>query len=650
MKEKNITIQRAKGRPMLSWVGKKPLTTITAYPAQLVESFSPAVPSGYTQEPDIWEKWPSQFRKTGLLFHGDNKDILAYLLVNGFRGQIDLIYIDPPFDSGADYVRKVHLRGLKDTSDFEEGNYSIGEQIQYTDIWVNDTYMQFIYDRVLLLKEVLSEDGFIVLHMNTNRVHYIKLILDEVFEQSNFRNEIVVKRIRKSYTVSSGIKSVNEGCDYLLVYSKSTNSKLSPPMKYDPKDVRWHAFDAPNIRPNLTYDLFGKMPPPGRCWMKSINEANLLISKGELRPNPSSGWPEYKIESSDFIVRDSLWDDITASAFTTGYPTEKKEEMIELVIKMCSKTNSIIMDGFLGSGTTAAVAQKLGRRWIGCDINKGAIQTTTKRLQGIIEEQIQDLKKSKKPLPGMDSIEETIPAQLSFDVYRVNDYDLQIQHNEAVNLACEHIGVTRTHTDSFFDGTLGKKLVRIIPFNHPLTPLDLEEVKRELDSRKEEDRDIVLVCLGKELAADAWLEDWNKLRSKTSVPNKIEVIELRTDAKYGGFMMHEPDEAEVKMERDGDEIKVKINNYISPTIIKRLKDQSGVLAPQIDDWRCMVDSVMIDANYDGKVFNITFTDVPEKKDDLVAGEYTFTADHNNQNVAVKITDMLGEEVLVTRFV
>lgn len=304
------------------------------------------------------------------------------------------------------------------------------------------------------------------------------------------------------------------------------------------------------------------------------------------------------------------------------------------------------MDGFLGSGTTAAVAQKLGRRWIGCDINKGAIQTTTKRLQGIIEEQIQNLKKSKKSLPGIDSFEENLPAHLSFEVYRVNDYDLQIQHNEAVNLACEHLGVTRTHTDSFFDGTLGKKLVRIIPFNHPLTPLDLEEVKRELDSRKEEDRDIVLVCLGKELTADAWLEEWNKLRSKTSVPNKIEVIELRTDAKYGGFMMHEPDEAEVEVKRVGDEIKVMIKNFISPTIIKRLKDQSGVLAPQIDDWRCMVDSVMIDANYDGKVFNITFTDVPEKKDDLVAGEYTFTADHKNQNMAVKITDMLGEEVLV----
>jgi hypothetical protein len=101
----------------------------------------------------------------------------------------------------------------------------------------------------------------------------------------------------------------------------------------------------------------------------------------------------------------------------------------------------------------------------------------------------------------------------------------------------------------------------------------------------------------------------------------------------------------VDIRRNGDEIKVTIKNFISPTIIKRLKDQSGVLTPQIDDWRCMVDSVMIDANYDGKVFNISLTDVPEKKDDLVVGEYSFPVDSKKQNIAVKITDMLGEEVL-----
>lgn len=100
--------------------------------------------------------------------------------------------------------------------------------------------------------------------------------------------------------------------------------------------------------------------------------------------------------------------------------------------------------------------------------------------------------------------------------------------------------MTRTKTEAFFDGTLGKKLVKIVPFNHPVTPLDLEEVKRELNVRPEEERDIVVVGLGKEYAVDAWLERWNKLRRQGNIPNKIEVIELRSDPKYGGFFTHEP--------------------------------------------------------------------------------------------------------------
>ena len=99
---------------------------------------------------------------------------------------------------------------------------------------------------------------------------------------------------------------------------------MKPPLKHATKEERWHSFDAPNIRPNLTYDLFYKWPPPGRCWMKSPEEAKKMIEQGDLRPNPSTGWPEYRIEASEHIVRDTLWDDITGTAFTTDYPTEKK--------------------------------------------------------------------------------------------------------------------------------------------------------------------------------------------------------------------------------------------------------------------------------------------------------------------------------------
>ncbi|MDP2785200.1 MAG: hypothetical protein Q8O38_11500, partial [Sulfurimicrobium sp.] len=112
-KLKDITIAKAKGRPMLTWVGKKPLARVTAYPAQAIERFelpSPASGRGGGGEGDLWSDWPSDLPQGGLLYHGDNKDVLAHLLANGFRGKVKLIYIDPPFDSGADYVRKVQLR------------------------------------------------------------------------------------------------------------------------------------------------------------------------------------------------------------------------------------------------------------------------------------------------------------------------------------------------------------------------------------------------------------------------------------------------------------------------------------------------------------------------------------------------------------
>lgn len=172
---KQIKLTPAKGRPMLTWVGKKPLQRVTAFPAQLVEKFAPA------------PETPGE----GLIFHGDNKDVLAWLLANGYRGKVDLVYIDPPFDSGADYVRKVELRGTKNIEKISGENYSPGEQIQYTDIWTNDNYLQYMYERLLLIKELLSENSTIFLHCDQRRVHHLRFLLDEVYGAENFINEII---------------------------------------------------------------------------------------------------------------------------------------------------------------------------------------------------------------------------------------------------------------------------------------------------------------------------------------------------------------------------------------------------------------------------------------------------------------------------
>jgi hypothetical protein len=189
--------------------------------------------------------------------------------------------------------------------------------------------------------------------------------------------------------------------------------------------------------------------------------------------------------------------------------------------------------------------------------------------------------------------------------------------------------------------------VKVIPFDHPLTLLDLEELRRELDARPGEDRDVVVVCLGKEPAADAWVEDWNRLRRGRAAVNRIEVIELRTDPKYGKFFQHQPARARVKAARKDGKVIVKVEDFISPSIVERLQEQAGLLKPKIDDWRAMVDCILIDPDFDGRVFRIGVSDVPERKADLVEGRYEIPAAKVGKVVAVKLIDMLGEEVLVT---
>ena len=120
--------------------------------------------------------------------------MLAHLLANGFRGKVKLVYIDPPFDSGADYVRKVSLRGATGTAKLDGETYTLGEQVQYTDIWANDNYLQFMYERLMLLKELLAEDGSIYLHCDWHKSHHLRCLMDEVFGAENCLNELVWKR------------------------------------------------------------------------------------------------------------------------------------------------------------------------------------------------------------------------------------------------------------------------------------------------------------------------------------------------------------------------------------------------------------------------------------------------------------------------
>lgn len=641
-----ISITQAKGRPMLVWVGKRPLTRITPYPAQHVETSDlTGVFGKQPLEPEQWKEWPSHYPKGGLLFHGDNKEVLAHLLANGFRGKVNLVYIDPPFDSGADYIRKVTLRGVKGSAKIDGENYTLGEQIQYTDIWANDNYLQFMYERLLLIKELLSENGTIYLHCDPKKSHQLRSILDEIFGPDSFMNEVLwVFRERGISKTTWNTKHNN-----IFVYAKNLGNQI---------------FNVDKVRDSYSEETIKKFKyqdENGRYQIRGRNISGSPIKQADgLRPEHELKYP--RLTYRQYMEEGQLpldWWEIPlvnkAANERVGYPTQKPEEILYKIICASSNPGDIILDCFLGSGTTIAVAQKLGRRWIGCDINKGAIQTTVKRIQEITAEQIAEnktitiQKTQKKITDDVDTKPDTVlHPSLAFTVWRVNDYDLQIQHNEAVQLACDIIGVQRIRTDSFFEGILGKQLVKIIPFGHPLNPLDLEEIKRELESRPDEDRNVTIVCLGMEFSAKEWVEEWNRLRKGKDAINKITVIELRTDERYGKFIKHEPAQAKVSIQRNADKILVEIHDFISPTIIQRLSQSEELIKPIINSWQSMVDYVMIDPAYDGKIFNIGISDVPEKKDLVVEGKYEIQAPKGKTNVAVKIVDMLGEEVLITQ--
>ncbi|MDI6734906.1 MAG: site-specific DNA-methyltransferase [bacterium] len=643
MPENKIKVTTATGRPMLHWVGKKPLDYVKGFPTQLVEVFDPLSQRSLRAEGkaisynELKDNWHN------LLFHGDNKEVLATLLELGFRRKIDLIYIDPPFKSGADYVRKVELRGLKNLGRIEEDEASILQQTMYFDIWNNDTYLQFMYERLMLLKELLAEMGSIYVHLDWHVGHYVKLLMDEVFGSDGFRNEIVWQKLSTPKAQTLGFGNIH---DVILWYSKSNEPKFKEIRLAHKEEYlkKMYRFVEPDTgRRYRLHDFtqkgqgeprkFGNKilkPPPGKHWIWSQEKIDEGLKKG-LIVFSNTGMPQIKryLDEVEGHRLSDLWTDIkpigSVATERLFFETQKPEALLERIIKTSSSEDDIILDCFIGSGTTARVAQKLGRRWIGCDINKGAIHLTSRELQKIISEQIKN-KETKYP---------------TFSIYKVNDYDLQLLKTEAIELAVQHIGIQRTRTDRFFDGYLGKNLVKIIDFNHPLTLLDLQLLQDELKKRPDEDRDITIVCLGKELAVDSWIDEWNK---KHPV-NKIKVIELKTDKKYGSFLIHKPAEAKVKIERRDTKAIIEIQDFISPTIIERLNIDNKLFKVKIPDFRSMIDCVLIDTNYNDSTFHIIFSDVPERKNDLVSGKYEIEVPKDKTKVAVKIIDMLGEEVL-----
>ncbi len=590
-------VARVKGRPMLYWVGKQPLAKVSHYPAQLAEVWNGTAPLATPAYKALAKDWRN------LLLHGDNKEILSMLLVEGFRGKVDLIYIDPPFDSGADYVRQVELRGEK--LRLEGLGQSLSEETQYTDIWKNDTYLQFMYERLQLMRELLSDQGSIYLHCDWHKSHQLRFLLDEVFGAENFRNEIIWD---KGFRGTENKGMFQRTHETIFWYSKTRN-------------WIW----------NQTFEEYSDQKM-GRYNQEDEGGRYALVKRVRTDGTVYYGKTYFNPEGKK--IEDVIFEPILAATDSErlDYPTQKPEALLERIVKASSNPDSIVMDCFAGSGTTLAAAQKLGRRWIGCDINRGAVQVALKRLAQVVTDQ-----RAERARGGSLFAEPVAELHEGILSYRVNNYDFQ-REEAWRTVAIQKYGIVETPTDGYFDGALGDRLVKFVPMNRPIVKLDAEEALREMRRREDDARNIVLVGSGAEASLDAFIAE----KARLSPINRIEVRDIMRD----GIHAFAPAETRVTAKRAGKKATVAIESYLSPTILARMQIDRSVFGERIKDFRAQIDTVMIDPDYNGKEFHVHTTDIPQKKQDLVKGTYELDLPRASAKIAVKITDMLGEETLV----
>ncbi len=586
-----------RGQPMLRWAGKRPFTSTQYFPAQEKERHGDEV-NGWMNE----------------LYWGDNLQVMSHLLKK-YRGRINLIYIDPPFDSKADYKKEIMLRGQK-----VENDHNSFEEKQYTDIWTNDEYLQFMYERLILCRELLTDEGSIYLHCDWRKVHHLRLVLDEIFGAQNFRACITWRTM-----TSSGYKgkaSMGRSHADILYYSKSQSFIYNP--DYVPLSNEMLARYC-HVDPDGRKFKDSNLGEVSEKTVKELEARNLIYWT-------ANGTPRIKhyLDEAKGVIADDVWTDINVtnsqSTLQTGYPTQKPEPLLERIIKISSNPGDIVFDCFMGSGTTQAVAMKLGRRFIGADINLGAIQTTTKRLIGVAKE-IGD------QLPDAEE-----PKYTGFTVFNVNNYDVFRNPVEAKDLLVQALELQPLPDGSLYDGEKDDWFYKIMPVNRLATKADLNEIvanvpyrefeKKALESPGKPVLRLRLVCMGHEPDLKAALEEQLK-----TFKVEIEVVDILRDKSQLIFKR----DSEAEIVRKGGKLVIKA--FYPMNLLKKLSIQKS----NVGDWKELVESVMVDFNYDGAVFTPSVVDVPADNA-FVKGEYAIPKGAGT--IRVKITDLLAESLEV----
>ena len=592
------------------------------------------------------------------LIWGDKKYVLPSLLPE-FAGKVNLIYIDPPFNVGSDFSFTATIADHPDTDDDEATTFikqpSIIEQKAYRDTWGRglDSYMQWFYETAVLLRELLTEDGSIYVHIDWHVGHYAKTIMDEVFGYENFRNEIVWKRrlrpmnqLKQYGTLTESIfwYTKSEEFPFTMQYTREgTEDYVKERFRYKDDDGRVFSLTpltSPNPRPNMKYPFQG-YSPPNFGWSVSKDVMQRLFKENRLwLPEDKTKRimrKQYLDEWKGYILQ-NLWDDIPPinpmAKERLDYGTQKPEALLERIIKASSSEGDLILDCFCGSGTTAATAEKNNRRWITCDLGRFAIHTARKRFLGIENVKpfiVQNLGKYERQQwikAEFENAENRLQQEKTYKHF-INE----LYHAKPLD------GYTWIH---------GAKAGRMIHVGSVETPVTVDDIKATiLEFWKLVGKEKSTTTNGIDFLGWDFAFDVNETAAQFAASNKVdvkfkkiprEVLEKKA-VEQGDIKFYELASLKLKTKIDKKKLSITLDNFIIPP-----DDIPEEVRTHITHWSQWIDYWAVDWNYRDDTFHNEWQSYRTKQNpkiELTANN--FYEAKGKFTVLVKVIDILGND-------
>ena len=619
------------------------------------------------------------------LIWGDNLLAMQALLAQGYEGKIDLIYIDPPFDSKSDYSYRMSVQGNEVVKD-----PSVIERLAYSDTWEagKDSYLDMLYPRVQLMRRLLSERGALYVHIGPNISQYVRILLDEVFGEQNFRNEIVWKRQSAKSGAFEGIGQYGRIHEIIFFYSKSDDYHWNQQYtEYDSQYVngfykhveessgrrfRLSDLTAAGTRTGqsgrpLTIEGRTVYPAPGRHWAiglkkgESVQEAlDRLISDGRISYAPDK-MPQYKryLDEMPGVVLQDIWMDIRPVAPRSqerqDFDTQKPEALLARMIEASSNEGDLVADFFSGSGTTLCVAQRLGRRWVGCDFGKVGIQVTRSRLveqdsTPFLIENIGNYQREMIYLAGGRIYEmQRIILKLYGASVHPNHKDLGMRQGEDGPTELVYVGYPDRPTTArkveelakqaeTLDGTGYKRLI-ILAWDYDYN-FDTEWEAR----RKKMKRKLEVEVQPRMIPPDVYdylkkakdEEEVEKLADKVVFHEKPYLRLAKTRVK--------------KTNKNACEVTIAIDEYVLFDLPVKPKEREKLREAMKDNFAILIDYWAIDWDYDGATFRSQWQAIRGngKRAKVVPTKTTHTLETGKKyTIAVRVVDVFGNDAAAT---